>query len=629
MDNSQKESAALNALIQAIKGASIAGFGVLEAEGMAEAVRSAEEAMAGSPQVPGHTLLAVARRNIRHFLAKASFSSNVDRWSASECISVLEAAIDAPLAELAEQQRDVLERSAQAAYKVLQATGHLHGGDPFDNAGEDEQDAMRRVVAAVLTVSKPGTQVEAGGPGPYLDESDSPDSPLWKRLRSIANWLTVLAPNCHMEAAELLLSASDRIKRVVEVGGFTGKPNELHNEIDLIRAVLDGYPSSIARSDALRATENLRAAVNSRTKTAQAGDVPPAAGFDNQMGSPAFEVWAKANDYSLHRDPGSLNYTGDTLHAWWAWRHLTAPPAQGWVVADGQGARWRMWGDSGPEWTSDRDAALHFARRSDAEAFSRDDEDAWLIHPVGAPAQDAAVHQPELPQLPSPAHESVSECGPDYFDASQMRQYARAAIAATGKQPLQVGGVHRDDRMKWFEVRGLAVSIVRNLESFAASQHKAAWCGLLDDSLMFADQIVKGAATIAARHQVPQDPAGHAMFNRHGTLCDFRRFRKDKPYSFTVSDFHKADAHDPDGAPHHGELLCSPPPAKSIDLHRLVPPEWISELIGGQMDDLTPGQAWRQGFNQCRERTLLLVEQALGFPVDQKNDAEPGVSNAR
>jgi|GEM_PF-2046141 hypothetical protein len=68
-------------------------------------------------------------------------------------------------------------------------------------------------------------------------------------------------------------------------------------------------------------------------------------------------------------------------------------------------------------------------------------------------------------------------------------------------------------------------------------------------------------------------------------------------------------------------------PAQGIDLHQLVPPEWLSELIGGQMDDLTPGQAWRQGFNQCRDRTLLLVEQAMGFPAEQQPDAASGVGN--
>ncbi len=66
---------------------------------------------------------------------------------------------------------------------------------------------------------------------------------------------------------------------------------------------------------------------------------------------------------------------------------LTVGGAQSWVVADGQGTRWRMWGSCGPEWTSDRDVALHFARRADAEAFANDDEDAWLIQPVGTLAQ--------------------------------------------------------------------------------------------------------------------------------------------------------------------------------------------------------------------------------------------------
>lgn len=69
------------------------------------------------------------------------------------------------------------------------------------------------------------------------------------------------------------------------------------------------------------------------------------------------------------------------------------------------------------------------------------------------------------------------------------------------------------------------------------------------------------------------------------------------------------------------------PPAQSIDLHRLVPPEWISEQLGGPMDELTPGQAWRQGFNQCRDRTLLLVEQAMRFPAEQQRDAASGVSH--
>jgi hypothetical protein len=59
--------------------------------------------------------------------------------------------------------------------------------------------------------------------------------------------------------------------------------------------------------------------------------------------------------------------------------------AQGWIVANGDKTRFRCWGDSGPEWTEDRIAALHFSRKQDAEAFCRDDEDAGYILPVAAP----------------------------------------------------------------------------------------------------------------------------------------------------------------------------------------------------------------------------------------------------
>lgn len=42
-----------------------------------------------------HPLLHTARRNLRQFLGKASFSSSVDRWSAINCLDVIDAAIDA------------------------------------------------------------------------------------------------------------------------------------------------------------------------------------------------------------------------------------------------------------------------------------------------------------------------------------------------------------------------------------------------------------------------------------------------------------------------------------------------------------------------------------------------------
>jgi hypothetical protein len=55
------------------------------------------------------------------------------------------------------------------------------------------------------------------------------------------------------------------------------------------------------------------------------------------------------------------------------------PEPEGWIIGNAAKTQWRTWGFTGPEWTSDRDAALRFARRIDAEAFSTNDEDAWAI----------------------------------------------------------------------------------------------------------------------------------------------------------------------------------------------------------------------------------------------------------
>lgn len=60
--------------------------------------------------------------------------------------------------------------------------------------------------------------------------------------------------------------------------------------------------------------------------------------------------------------------------------------ALGWIVGSGDGRRWRRWGDTGPEWTEDREKAVRYARREDAESVHREDEDVWQIIPYsGAP----------------------------------------------------------------------------------------------------------------------------------------------------------------------------------------------------------------------------------------------------
>lgn len=44
-----------------------------------------------------------------------------------------------------------------------------------------------------------------------------------------------------------------------------------------------------------------------------------------------------------------------------------------------------------------------------------------------------------------------------------------------------------------------------------------------------------------------------------------------------------------------------------------MPPMWISELCGGELDDLSYGQGYRDGFNYCRAK--ILAAQALHQPL--------------
>lgn len=73
-----------------------------------------------------------------------------------------------------------------------------------------------------------------------------------------------------------------------------------------------------------------------------------------------------------------------------------APSVGAKIIANGSATLFRTWGDSGPEWNSDRGEALQFARREDAERFCAEDLDAWLIldaeEPV--PRNEAMLAEP-------------------------------------------------------------------------------------------------------------------------------------------------------------------------------------------------------------------------------------------
>lgn len=93
---------------------------------------------------------------------------------------------------------------------------------------------------------------------------------------------------------------------------------------------------------------------------------------------------------------------------------------EGWIVGSGDGERWRCWRDGFSDWTIDRDAATRYARREDAEAVHREDEDAWTVQPyaalsaqpeASAPAPMAADHVREALAERMLASLMAGQCG--------------------------------------------------------------------------------------------------------------------------------------------------------------------------------------------------------------------------
>jgi hypothetical protein len=54
----------------------------------------------------------------------------------------------------------------------------------------------------------------------------------------------------------------------------------------------------------------------------------------------------------------------------------------GWVILNGKDDKVRGWQDGGTPWSKNLETALWFARRTDAERFCEEDEDAWHVRRV-------------------------------------------------------------------------------------------------------------------------------------------------------------------------------------------------------------------------------------------------------
>lgn len=63
---------------------------------------------------------------------------------------------------------------------------------------------------------------------------------------------------------------------------------------------------------------------------------------------------------------------------------LSADVTNGWIVGNGDGTKWRVWTQLGPDWTDEREKATRYARRVDAEQVHAADDDAWRVEPFVA-----------------------------------------------------------------------------------------------------------------------------------------------------------------------------------------------------------------------------------------------------
>ena len=111
-----------------------------------------------------NTLLEVARRNIRQFIANATFKSEADRWSAGQCIDVMEAA-------LADGRGEGVEADCERARVVgwwncpcakcreHAARNNLSTQSPEPPTAADDQEWDRQAEALQVAAFGPGTGI--------------------------------------------------------------------------------------------------------------------------------------------------------------------------------------------------------------------------------------------------------------------------------------------------------------------------------------------------------------------------------------------------------------------------------------------------------------------------------------
>lgn len=64
-------------------------------------------------------------------------------------------------------------------------------------------------------------------------------------------------------------------------------------------------------------------------------------------------------------------------------------------------------------------------------------------------------------------------------------------------------------------------------------------------------------------------------------------------------------------------------PTEAAAMAATVPAEWLSDQVGGDFDDMTSGQGYRKGWNDCRKAMLAAQAPVAGQPAEPPPAWEP------
>ena len=118
-----------------------------------------------------------------------------------------------------------------------------------------------------------------------------------------------------------------------------------------------------------------------------------------------------------------------------------------WIVGNGNDTQWRVWKDGMPTWTDHRSEATQYARREDAEAVHREDEDAWTIQPYTRFFDLSRASPERLKGALRQAEVTLRAIGePEPLTAPDARMCAYMAKGALRRMAVEIEGVeHGDD----------------------------------------------------------------------------------------------------------------------------------------------------------------------------------------